>query len=190
MLFTCILKLGGQRTEGFSSSLTLNKLVIISSPKKVIQFSSVTQSCLILCSLMDYSTPAFLSITNSWSLLKLMSIELLMPSNHLILCRPLLLWPSIFPSIRVFSNVSVLPIRRPKYWSFGFSISPSNEYSGLISFRMDWLDLLAPTDLGSSSFSVLSFCLLSCSWGSQGKNTEVVCHFLLQWTTFCQNSIP
>ena len=88
MLFTCILKLGGQRTEGFSSSLTLNKLVIISSPKKVIQFSSVTQSCLILCSLMDYSTPAFLSITNSWSLLKLMSIELLMPSNHLILCRP------------------------------------------------------------------------------------------------------
>jgi len=84
-----------------------------------------------------------------------MSIELLMPSNHLILCRPLLLWPSIFPSIRIFSNVSVLPIRRPKYWSFGFSISPSNEYSGLISFRMDWLDLLAPTDLGSSSFSVL-----------------------------------
>ena len=81
-----------------------------------------------------------LSITNSQSLLKLLSIELEMPSNHLILCRPLLL-PSILPSIRVFSNESVLPIRWPKYWSFSFSISPSNEYSGLISFRMDWLDL-------------------------------------------------
>ena len=72
-----------------------------------------------------------------------MSIESVMPSNHLILCRPLLLLPSIFPSIRVFSNESVLPIRWPQYWSFGFSISPSNEYSGLISFRIDWLDLLA-----------------------------------------------
>ena len=86
---------------------------------------------------------AFLSITNSQSLLKLMSIELVMTSNHLILCHPLLLLPSIFPSIRVFSNESVLHIRWPKYWSFSFSISPSNEYSGLISFRMDWLDLLA-----------------------------------------------
>ena len=86
---------------------------------------------------------ASLSITNSWSLLRHMSIESLMPSNHLILCRPLLLLPSIFPSIRVFSNESVLRIRWPKYWSFSFSISPSNEYSGLISFRMDWLDLLA-----------------------------------------------
>ena len=84
-----------------------------------------------------------LSINNSWSLLKLMSIELVMPSNHLILCRPLLLPPSIFSSIRVFSNESVFHIRWPKYWSFSFSISPSNEYSGLISFRMDWLDLLA-----------------------------------------------
>ena len=83
-----------------------------------------------------------LSITNSWSLLKLMSIELVMPSNYLILCRPLLLLPSIFPSIRVFSNESVLCIRWPEYWSFSFSVSPSNEYSGLISFRMDWLDLL------------------------------------------------
>ena len=86
---------------------------------------------------------ACLSITNSWSLLKLMSIEPVMPSNHLILCRPLLLPPSIFPSIRVFLNESVLCIRWPKYWSFSFTISPSNEYSGLISFRMDWLDLLA-----------------------------------------------
>ena len=86
---------------------------------------------------------ASLSITNSWSLLKLMFIELVMPSNHLNLCHPLLLPPSIFPSIRVFSNESVLLISWPKYWSFSFSISPSHEYSGLISFRMDWLDLLA-----------------------------------------------
>ena len=86
---------------------------------------------------------ASLSITNSWSLLKLMPIESVMPSSHLILCCPLLLLPSIFPSIRVFSNKSALPIRWPKYWSFSFSISPSNEHPGLISFRMDWLDLLA-----------------------------------------------
>ena len=86
---------------------------------------------------------ASLSITNSQSLLKLMSIESVMPSNHFILCRPLLLLPSIFPSIRVFSNKSVLHIRWPKYWSFSFSISPPNQYSELISFRMDWLDLLA-----------------------------------------------
>ena len=85
---------------------------------------------------------ASLSITNSWSLLKLMSIESVMPSNHLILCHPLLLLPSIFLSIRVFSNEPVLHIRWPKYWSFSFSIRPSNEYSGLISFRTDWLDLL------------------------------------------------
>ena len=86
---------------------------------------------------------ASLSITNSQSLFKLMSIESLMPSNYLILCRPLLLLPSIFPRIRVFSNESVLHIRWPKCWSFSFNISPSNEYSGLISFRMDWFDLLA-----------------------------------------------
>ena len=78
-----------------------------------------------------------------WSLLKLMSINSMIPSNHLILCHPLLLLPSVFPSTRVFSSESVLPIRWPKYWSFSFSINPSNEYSGLISFRMDWLDLLA-----------------------------------------------
>ena len=84
-----------------------------------------------------------LFITNSWSLLKLTSIESVMPSNHLILCHPLLPLPSIFPSIRVFSSESVLCIRWPKYWSFSFSISPSNEYSGLISFRIDWFDLLA-----------------------------------------------
>ena len=91
----------------------------------------------------DCSTPGFLVHHQLQSSLKLMSIELVMPSNHLILCHPLLLLPSIFPSIRVFSNKSALRIRWPKYWSFSFSISPSNEYSGLISFRMDWLDLLA-----------------------------------------------
>ena len=96
-----------------------------------------------------YATPwteacqASLSITNSQSLLKLTSIESVVPSNHLILCRPLLLLATIFPSIRVFSYESVLHIRWPKYWSFSFSISPSSEYSGLISFRMDWLDLLS-----------------------------------------------
>ena len=93
---------------------------------------------------------ASLSIANSWSLLKLMSIELVMPPSHLILCRPLLLLPSIFPSITVFSNESVLLIRWPKYWSFSFRISPSSEHSGLISFRMDWLDLLAEISKGFS----------------------------------------
>src|SRR5574340_830026 len=86
---------------------------------------------------------ASLSVTNSWSLLKLMSIESVMPSNHLILCHPFLLLPSVFPSIRVFSNESALHTRWPKYWSFSFNISPSNEHSGLISFRMDWLNHLA-----------------------------------------------
>ena len=86
---------------------------------------------------------ASLSITNSWNLLKLMSIESVMPPNHLILCRPLLLLHSIFPSIKVFPNESILCIRWPKYWSLSFNVSPSNEYSGLISFRIDWFDLLA-----------------------------------------------
>ena len=92
---------------------------------------------------------ASLSITNSRSLLKLMSIESVMPSNHLILCSSLFLLPSILPSIRVFSSESVLHIRCPEYWSFSFSISPSNKYSGLVSFRMDWLDLLAGKGLSS-----------------------------------------
>ena len=105
------------------------------------QFSSVAQSCLTVTS-WTAAHKASLSITNSRSLLKLMSIESVMPSNHLILCRPLLLLPPIPPSIRVFSNESVL-IRWPKHWSFSFSISPSSEYSGLIFFGMDWLDLLA-----------------------------------------------
>ena len=111
---------------------------------KQVQFNSVAQSCL-----SDYLQPptaarqASLSIANSRSSPKLMSIESVMPSNYLILCRPLLLLPSMLPSIKVFSNESVLRLRWPKYWSFSFSISPSNRYTGLTSFRMDWLDLLA-----------------------------------------------
>ena len=107
-----------------------------------VQFSTIAQSYRTLCNPMDCSTQASLSIINSQSLLRLMCIESVMPSNHLILCFSLLLPPSIFPSIRVFSNESVLRIRWPKYRSFCFSISPSSEYSGLISFRMNWLDLL------------------------------------------------
>ena len=109
-----------------------------------VQFSSVIQSCPTLCDPMNHSTPVLPpSITNSWSLLKLMSIKSVMPSGHFILCRPLLFLPSIPPSIRVFSNESTLHMRWPKYWSLSFSISPSNEHPGLISFRMDWLGLLA-----------------------------------------------
>ena len=103
-------------------------------------------SCVQLCNPMDFSSPAHqasLSIINSWSLLKLVSIESVMLSNHLILCHPLLFPPSISPSIRVFSNEFALRIRWPKYWTLCFSISPSNEYSGLITFRIDWFDLLA-----------------------------------------------
>ena len=131
-----------------------------------VQFSSVTQLCPIFVTPWTAARQASLSATNSQSLLKLMSIESVMPYNHLILCCPLLLLPSIFPSIRVFSNESVLHIRWPKYWSFTFNISPSNEYSGLISFRMDWLDILAVQGTQESSpssqfksinYSVLSF---------------------------------
>ena len=109
----------------------------------MVQFSSVAQSCLTLCNPWTAAQQASLSITNSQSLPKLMSIKSVMPYNHLILCCPLLLPPSVFPSIRVFFSESVLHIRWPKYWSFSFSISISSEYSGLISFRMDWLDLFA-----------------------------------------------
>ena len=110
-----------------------------------VQFSSVQSLSRVRLFVTPWTAAhqASLSITNSQSLLKLMPIELVMPSNHLILYHPLLLLPSIFPSIRVFSSESALRIRWPKYWSFSFNISPSNEYSGLISFRMDWLDLLA-----------------------------------------------
>ena len=130
----------------------------------IIQFSSVAQSCPTVCDHMDCSMPCFPVHHQFPSLLKLMFIESVMPSNHFILCRPLLLLPSIFPSIRAFSNKSVLGIRWPKYWSF--SISPSDEYSGLISFRMDWFDSLTVQwtlkslhqhQFKSISFSVLSF---------------------------------
>ena len=111
---------------------------------KFLQFSSVAQSCLTLCDPWTTAYQASLSVTNSRSLLKLMSISSVMPSNHLVFCRPLLLLPSIFPSIRIFSSELVLHIRwpEPNYWSFSFSISPSSKHSGLISFRIDWLDLL------------------------------------------------
>ena len=123
--------------------------LIISPPFYLFIFNWSISSVQSLSCVRLFATPgtaacqASLSITSSWSLLKLMSIESVMPSNHLIFCHPLLLLPSIFASIRVFSNESVLHITWPKYWSLSFSISPSNEYSGLISLRMDWLDLLA-----------------------------------------------
>ena len=132
-----------------------------------VQHRGVSSSNSVASRVQLFATPwTSLSITNLWSLLKLMSIELVMPSNYLILCCPLLFLPSIFPSIRVFSNESTLHIRWPKYWSFSFSIRPANEYSGLISLRIDWLDLLAvqgtqessPTpQLKSINSSVLSF---------------------------------
>ena len=105
--------------------------------------SSVTQSCPTLCDPTDCSMPGFPVLHHFPELAQAHSIELLMPANDLMLCHPLLLLPSVFPSIRIFSNESVLHIRWPKYWSFSFSISPSNEYSRLTFFRMDWLDLLA-----------------------------------------------
>ena len=132
-----------QRNTGFVDWMILFTCLSINEYINSVKFSSVAESCPTLCNPMDCSMPGSLSIANSWSLLKLMSIESMMPSSHIILCCPLRLLPSIFPSIRVSSNESVLPIRWPKYWSFSFRISPSNEYSGLISFKKDWLDLLA-----------------------------------------------
>ena len=120
--------------------ISLNKILIL---QKSVQFSSVTQSCPTLCNPMDCSTPGLPVHHQLPELTQTISIELVMPSNHLILCNPLLILPSIFSSIRVFSNESVLHMRWPKYWSFSFSMSLSNKYSGLISFKMDWLDLLA-----------------------------------------------
>ena len=134
-----------------------------------VQFSSVAQSCPTLCDPWTAACQASLSITNSRSLLKLMSIELVMPSNHLILCQPLFLLPSVFPSIRVFSNESVLRIRWPKYWSFSFSIGPSSEYSGLIYFQMDWLDLPAVQGTLKSFYGLL--CLASFTWHNVFKLT-------------------
>ena len=108
-----------------------------------VQFSSVTQSCLTLCDPMNCSMPGLMSITISRSSLRLTSIESVMPSSHLVLCRPLFLLPIMPPSIKVISNESTLRMRWPKYWSFSFRIIPSKKIPGLISFRMDWLDLLA-----------------------------------------------
>ena len=157
---------------------------------------SVTQSCPAVCKPMDCSKPALLSITSSWSLLKLMSIKSVMPSNHLILCHLLLLPPSTFPSIRVFSNESALRIRWPKYWSFSVSISPSNEHPGLISFRMDWLDLLAVQGTlksllqhHSSKASILQHSAffivqLSHPYMTTGKTIA-----LTRWTFFWQSNV-
>ena len=147
------------------------------SPNRLINRESSVQ---LLSRVWLFATPwtaarqASLSITNSRSSLRLTSIKSLMPSNHLILCHPLFLLPSIFPSIRVFSNESTLRIRWPEYWSFSFNISPSNEHSGLISFRMDWLDLLAVQEMlksliqhHSSKASILwcsTFFIVQLSW--------------------------
>ena len=117
---------------------TLKLKIVNGISVQIVQFSSGTHHVQLFATPWTAARLASLSITNSWSLPKLMSIESVMPSNHLILCCPLLLPPSIFPSIRVFSNESALPIRWPKYWSFSFNTSPSNEHPGLISFRMDW----------------------------------------------------
>ena len=120
----------------------IHALRMLMYKKRISQSLQLLSQVQLFVTLWPAAHQASLSISNSRSLPKLMSIESMMPSNHLILCCPLLLLPSIFPSIRVFSNESVLHIRWSKYWSFSYSISPSNEYSGLISFRMDWLDLL------------------------------------------------
>ena len=128
-----------------SRPLILINVTVFEDKFYISQFSSVQSLSRVRLFATPWTTArqASLSLTNSRSLLKLMSIESVIPSNHLILCRPLLLLPSIFPSIRVFSNESALRIRWPNYWSFNFNISPSSGYSGLISFRMDWLNLLA-----------------------------------------------
>ena len=134
-----------QTTVHRVAELPMTERLSMHSRTEILQFSSVQS----LSRVPLFATPwsaarqASLSITNSWSSLKRMNIKLIMSFNHLTLCRPLVLLPSIFPSIRVFSNESVLCIRWPKYWSFHFNISPSNEHPGLISFRMDWLDLLS-----------------------------------------------
>ena len=144
-----------EKSKNASLKLNIQKIKIMASAPITLRQISSVQS---LSRVRLFATPwtaahqASLSITNSQSLLKLMSIESVMPSNHLILCHPLFFPPSTFPSIRVFSNESALHIRWPKYWSFTFSINPSNEYSGLISFRMDWLDLL-PRDSQNSSLT-------------------------------------
>ena len=133
--------------DGITNTMDMSLGKLINYRNKInqlsVQFHSVAQSCLTICDHMNRSTPGLLVHHHNQSSLKLTSIESVMPSSHFILCRPLLLLPSIFPSIRILSNESALCIRWPEYWSFSFSINPSNEHSGLISFRMDWLDLRA-----------------------------------------------
>ena len=139
-----------KKKKRFQSAQTLRSSHTLKSSKFLeiydfpsVQFSSVAQLCPTLCNCMEQNMPGLPVHHQFPELLKLMSIESVMPFNHLILCCPLLFLSSIFPSVRIFSNESILPIRWPKYQSFSFNISPFNEYSGLISFRMDWLDLLA-----------------------------------------------
>ena len=175
-------------------SLLINQLIwllfCISKPSHLSSFSSVK----LLSRVQLFATPrtaahqASLSITNSRSLLKLMSVELVMPSNHLILCCPVLL-SSIFSSFRIFSNESVLHIRWPKYWSFSFNISPSNEYLGLISFRIDWFDLLAVQGIlksllqhHSSKASILRFSAFFIVWLSHLYMTTGKTIPLTRWT--------
>ena len=135
MIFSC---------QGISSTRVKKMPLLFTTVlSKLIQYSSVSQSCLTLWTSWTAAYQASLSITDTWSLLKVMCIESMMPSNHLILCHSLLFLPSMFPIIRIFSNDSALHTRWPKYWSFSFSISPSNEYSRLISFQIDWFDFSA-----------------------------------------------
>ena len=138
------------------------------SDETSVQFSSVAQSCLTLCDPKDCTTPGFPVQHQLLDLLRLVSIESVMPSNHFILCRPLLLPPSLFSIIRVFYKESALCIRWPKYWSFSFSfsISPFNEYSGLISFRIDWFDLLAVSARAHPDFG---------GWGTSGEVSGSPC---------------
>ena len=145
-----------------------------------VQFSSVAQLCPTLCDPMNRSAPGPLSITNSWSLPKLMSIESVMPFSHLILCRPLLLLPPSPLSIRVFSSESTLRMRWPKYWSFSFSISPSKEIPGLISFRMDWLDLLQSKGLSRvfSNTTVQKHQFFGAQLSSQSNSHIHTCTYL------------
>ena len=161
----CLFSISIKLESGCGCNPLQRAKILLGNHLIVAQFNLVTQSCLTLFDPMNHTTPGLLFITNFQSSSKLTFTESVMPSNHLILCHPLLLLPSIFPSIRVFSNESALSIRRPKYWSFSFNISPSNEHPGLISFRTDWLDLLtrdsqesSPTpQLKSINSLVLSF---------------------------------
>ena len=150
---------------------------IVFFTKHAIQFSSVAQSCPTHCDPMNCSTQASLCITNSRSSLRLMSLESVMPSSHLILCCPLLFLPPIPPSIRVFSNESALLMRWPKYWSFGFSIIPSKEIPGLTSFRMDWLDLLADSQESSPTPQFKSINSLALSFLHSPNLTSIHDHW-------------